>query len=275
MLKTKVAVGAALAGSFILGATVIAFSSARQGDDNMSHAPHEKVSSSFTDLQEEEIGKIVRAYLLENPEVIIDAVNVYTMKQRMADEELARGAAAENIAALLDERTGFVAGKDITKAKVAVVEMYDYHCGYCKRAAGMVNELVAKDADVKVILRELPILRQESDYAAEMSLASKDQGKFLEFYNALFEASGVLTKERVQEIARKQGLDVDKMEKAIKDHGIPKMIEINHQIAAQMQVDGTPTFIIAAVDGSYLGVVEGFAPDKIKEEIAKAKKAAG
>jgi len=273
MLNSKIAIGAALAGSFVLGATVIAFSAAKQ-DDNMSHAPHSQVSTSFSELEEEEIGKVVRAYLLENPEVIIEAVNIYSMRQRVAEEELTRAAAAENIAALLDETTSFVAAKNIGKAKIAVVEMYDYHCSYCKRAAGLVNDLVAKDAEVKVVLRDLPILRKESDYAAEMSLASKEQGKFLEFYNALFEASGLLTKERVQEIAKKEGLDVAKMEKDIEAKEIRKMIQTNHDIAAQMQVEGTPTFIIAAVDGSYLGVVSGYDPGRIQDEIEAAKKAA-
>ncbi len=273
MNKTKAAIGAALIGAFVLGVTVVGFSSAQQAQ-TQSKAPRENLSTSFSELEEEEIGDIVRAYLMENPEVIIEAVNEYSARQRMAADERARQLAAENLDRLLDPRTSFVGGKNPSKAKVAVIEMYDYHCGFCKRAAGMVNEMAKSDASIQVVLRELPILRDESDYAAEMSLAARDQGKFLEFHLAMMDASGVLTKERVQDIARSEGLNVAKMETAIKSGEIGFAISTNHDIAAQLGTDGTPTFIVASLNGEYVDVVTGFRPEELQEKIAAAKKAA-
>lgn len=278
MLKTKTAISAALAGAFILGATVIAFSSAQTNNDDaeiMSHSPKEKVSTSFSGLQEEEIGDIIRAYLMENPEVIIDAVNEYSAKQRLAAEENIRLAAADNLDKLLDPATAYVAGKNVAKAKIAVVELYDYHCGYCKRAAGLVGDMVKNDADVKVVFRELPILRQESEYAAEMALAARSQGKFLDYHFALFETSGVLTKERLSDIAREEGLDVAKMEAEIDGPEISSAIDANHMLAQKLGIDGTPAFVIAATDGSYIEIVSGFAPELVEEKIKEAKKAVG
>lgn len=281
MLQSKVAVGAALGGAFVLGALAVAYSSARQdpapaaaSDDHMSHAPKEKVTTSFSDLQEEEIGELVRAYLMENPEVIIEAVNKYSYDQRVAAEQQMKNAAAENLSALLDPKTSYVTGKNPDKAKVAVIEMYDYHCGYCKRAAPLMNDIAKKDADVKVVFRELPILREESDYAAEMALAAREQGKFLDFHFAMLDASGVLSKERVEEIAKKQGLDVEKMKAAIKRENIPDMITANHMMAAELGVEGTPAFIVAAVDGSYVEVVPGFDREMVEAKIKEAKAAA-
>ncbi|WP_133162411.1 DsbA family protein [Hyphococcus luteus] len=279
MLQSKIAVGAALGGAFLLGALAVAYSAAQPkqdeapAEDAMSHAPS-KVTTSFSDLQEEEIGKIVRAYLMENPEVIIEAVNKYSYEQRAAAEEQMKAAAADSLPALLDPKTSYVAGKNPDKAKVAVVELYDYHCTYCKRAADIVSDMVKKDADVKVVFRELPILREESEYAAEMALAARDQGKFLDFHFALLDASGVLTEKRVNDIARKQGLDVEKMQAAIEKNGIPKMITDNHVMASALGVEGTPAFIVAAVDGSYVDVVPGFDRDTLEEKIKEAKKAA-
>ena len=211
MNTTKIAIGAALAGAFALGVTVVGFSSARQDAGPSTHSS-EKVSTSFSELQENEIRDIVRAYLLENPEVIIEAVNEYSARQQLAEVERTRVVAEQNLTALLDANTGFVAAKDQSKAKVAVVELYDYHCGFCKRATPIINDMVNRDSEIKVVLRELPILREESEYAAEMSLAARDQGKFLAFHNALMEAPGVLSKDRVQEIARDLDLDVAQME---------------------------------------------------------------
>ena len=274
MNNAKIAIGAALVGAFALGATVVGFSSA-QPEDAQTKAPKQPVSTSFSQLEEDEIGEIVRAYLMENPEVIIEAVNEYSARQRLAEEERARISAGENLARLLDPETGFVGGKNPAKAKVAVVELYDYHCGFCKRAADMMNDMVKSDASIQVVMRELPILREESDYAAEMSLAARDQGKFLPFHFAMMNASGVLTKDRVQDIARQQGLDVAQMEQTIASGKIGFAIQTNHDIARQMATDGTPTFIVASLNGEYVDVVTGFRPDELMEKIEAAKKAAG
>ncbi len=278
MLNSKVATGAALAGAFVLGAIAVAYSSAQQQAetpvaDAMSHAPKAKVTTSFSDLEEEEIGALVRNYLMDNPEVIIEAVNKYSQAQRMAAEEQMKFAAVESLPALLDARTSFVGGKNPDKAKVAVIEMYDYHCGYCKKAAGLMNDLVKKDSDVKIVFRELPILREESEYAAEMALAAREQGKFLELHFAMLDASGVLTEKRVDDMAKKLGLDVAKMKASIETDNIPQMINDNHMMASALGVEGTPAFIIAAVDGSYVEVVPGFDANMVQEKIKEAKAA--
>jgi len=256
-----------------LGATLVSFSSA-QPEQTQSKAPKERVSTAFSDLEEDEIGKIVRAYLMDNPEVIIEAVNEYQSRLQTAAEEQAKDLAAANLDRLLDPKTSFIAGKNISKSKVAVIELYDYHCGFCKRAAGMLNDMAKSDTSLQVIFRELPILREESDYAAEMSLAAREQGKFQKFHMAMMQSSGVLTKERVQDLARKQGLDVEKMEQAISIGEIGFAISENHDIARQMATDGTPTFVVASLNGEYVEVVTGFRPEELQEKIAAAKKAA-
>ena len=277
MIKSsKIAIGAALAGAFVLGATVIAFSSAQQSaptEDMQSHAPARNLETAFSDLEEEDIRKIVRDYLMTNPEIIIEAVNEYSARERLRAETQANDVAAANLDALLDPATSYVTGKNPSKAKVAVVELFDYHCGFCKRATPIIKDIVKKDADVKVVFRELPILREESGYAAAVSLAARDQGKFSELHFAMMDASGVLTKDRVATLAKKEGVDISKIEARIEQPDISAAISGNHDIAAQMGVEGTPTFIVASIDGSYVEVINGFRPDELKEKIAAAKKA--
>ena len=176
MINTKTAIGAALVGAFALGAIAVAFSSAQERPVT-SQASEPPVSTSFSELEEEEIGNLIRAYLMENPEVIIEAVNAYSQREQRASETRANDGAKVNLAALLNPENGFVAGKNPSKAKVAVIEMYDYHCGFCKRATGIIKEIADKDADVKVVFRELPILKEESNYAAEASLAAREQDR--------------------------------------------------------------------------------------------------
>lgn len=278
MINTKFAIGAALIGAFLLGAVIVAYPSAQeqpaQNQSAMSSAPKDRVSTSFSELEEEEIGEIVRAYLLENPEVIIEAVNEYSARERQAAAVRAREGVAANLTALLSEENGFVTGKKPETARVAVIEMFDYHCGYCKRATGLVREIADNDEDVKVIFRELPLLREESEYAAEVSLAAREQGKFLDLHFAMMDAKGVLTKERIHDIAKKEGIDVAKLEKDAKKPGIARAIVEGHEIAEQAGVSGTPAFIVAAVDGSYVEVVSGFYPDELLAKIEEAKASA-
>jgi len=271
-LNSKIGIGAALIGAFMLGVTVVAYSSA-QSETVQSKAPS-SVETSFSDLEEEEIRELVRDYLLTNPEIIIEAVNVYSARERLRAASVAKESAAENLAALLDPNHGFVTGKNPKNAKVAVVELFDYHCGFCKRAAPLMKEIAERDGDVKVVFRELPILREESDYAAEMSLAAREQGKFLDLHFAMMGAKGVLTKERVHGLAEDAGINVNKLKKAREKAVVAEAITETHDIAAKMGVDGTPAFIVAAVDGSYVDIVTGFRPQELIQKIEEAKRAA-
>ncbi|NOX93937.1 MAG: thioredoxin domain-containing protein [Alphaproteobacteria bacterium] len=273
MNKTKAAIGASLMGAFALGAIVVAFSSAQE-QSTTSQAPKASITTSFSGLEEEEIGDIIRAYLMENPEVIIEAVNAYSRREQLAAESRASDGAKANLAALVNPENGFIAGKNPSRAKVTVIEMYDYHCTFCKRATGIIKEIADQDADVKVVFRELPILKEESNYAAEASLAAREQGKFLDFHFAMMKAKGTLTKQRVHEIAKKQGIDVAKLERTAGARRTSDAIIETHEIAREMGVDGTPAFIVATTDGSYVEVVTGFRPDELRERIAEAKKAA-
>ncbi|WP_375207972.1 DsbA family protein [Hyphococcus sp.] len=275
MLNAKTAIGAALAGSFLLGALAVGYSAAQQKNEDAPKASssHAQLNTSFSDTQEEEIGEIVRAYLMDNPEVIIEAVEAYRLKMQMAESDRAKTAATENMALLLDPATSHVAGKNPDEATVAVIEMYDYHCGYCKRAAPLIKDVLKNDAEVKVVFRELPILREESAYAAEMALAARDNEKFVDFHFDMLDSSGVLTKERVDKMARKHGLDVAAMNKAIESGAIPSMIDANHLLAQEMGVDGTPAFIVASTDGAYVEIMMGWSEERLKEMIKEAKNA--
>lgn len=272
MLNAKTAIGAALAGAFLLGALAVGYSAA-QPKNNEPKASHAKVSASFSETQEQEIGDIVRAYLMENPEVIIEAVEAYRIKAQMEQAERAKTAAKQNLTLLLDPATSHVAGKNPDAAKVAIIEFYDYHCGYCKSAAGPIRDVLKKDADVKVVFRELPIIREESGYPAEMALAARENEKFLDFHFDMLGSSGLLSEARVDEMARKHGLDVAAMKKEINSGAIPAMIEANTMLAAEMDMNGTPAFIVASLNGEYLDVMVGWSEARLRDMIAQAKKA--
>jgi len=273
-MNRKFAIGTALAGAFALGALVVAYSSGSE-QSAQSKPPQKHISTSFSELQEEEIRDIIYEYLMSNPEVIIDAVNAYSNQQRVRAEGRAKEVASDRLSALLSPETGFIAGKNPDQAQVAVIELFDYHCAYCKRAAPLIKAITENDAAVKVVFRELPILREESEFAAEASLAAREQGKFLDFHFAMMKASGVMTRERVKSFAENEGLDFAQLERASRKRAISAAIKESHEIAREMGIDGTPTFVIAALDGSYIDVVQGFDRKRLENAIAAAKNASG
>ena len=283
MLNKKIVIGAAFVSAFVLGAAPAGTLSAQPDQISRDQtsplegprppASQESAGTSFSEHEVDEFGKILRFYLMKNPEIVIEAINEYTARQRAAEDDRAASAISENLSALLDPSTSYVAGKNSAKATVSVVEMYDYHCGFCKRAAEFVNELATTDEAVKVIFRELPVLRAESEYAAGMALASRAQGKFLEFHFAMMDASGVLTKERVRDIAQGIGLDLRKMDAAFEDEAVSATLAGNRALAGALGIEGTPAFIVASTNGTYVAVVSGHNPDELLETINTAREA--
>ena len=275
--KTRIGIGAALAGAFALGVTVISLSGA-QPSASSSGASEENaagVETSFSTEQEDDIRALVQDYLMTNPEIIIQAVNEYSRRERLNAEIMAREGAKEFLPALLDPKHGYVAGRDPENAKVAVIELFDYHCGFCKRAVPLVKDLTKDEKDIQFVFREFPILKKESDYAAEMALAAREQGKFLDMHFAMMESSGTLTKDRIKDIAKKQGVDFNALEAARQSPDVPAAINETVSIARAMGVEGTPAFIIASTNGEYINVVQGFDPESLLQSIDEARAAAG
>ena len=276
--KTSLFCGRMFAGAVVCVAVAAGTPSAAQEQPPLperesASAPKQSVNTSLSELDEDEFGDMIRRYLMENPEVVIEAINKHNAGLLAAKDERIAAAISENLPALLDPATSYVAGKNPAKAEVAIVELYDYHCSFCKMSADFVKELATSDESVKVIFRELPILRPESEYAAAMALASRDQGKFFDFHFALMEATGVLTKKRVHAIARKVGLDVQKMETAQKSETVRDTLSLNLELARAVDVTGTPTLIVTSVGGDYVAIITGHNPDELLEAINMAKEA--
>lgn len=220
---------------------------------------------SPADLDRAAIEQIVRDTIRDDPSIIIDALNDYS-------ENHAKNAIRNYLPELLSEKSGYVGGKNVDAAKVAVIEFFDYHCGFCKRSSGFVQDLIKNDPGVKVSFREFPILREESETASRYALAARAQGKYLDLHFAMLNETGVITEKRIHEVAGKIGLDVKKLEADQKNPDFTTYIDGDREAARALQIDGTPTFIIASLDGEFIEVVPGFRPDDVKAAIAEAKK---
>ncbi len=201
-------------------------------------------TSMFTDPQKRGIEQIVKDYLLQNPQLMVEVQGA--LEQKMAKEEAERTKAlvAENAKEIYRHPDAPVAGNP--NGDITVVEFFDYNCGYCKRGFHNVRELIEKDGNVRVVFKELPILSKDSEEAAKIALAARAQGKYWELHQALIDSKGRVTEAFALETAGKLGLDVAKL-KADKDSDAVKgELARVEALARKMNITGTPHFLVGS-----------------------------
>lgn len=188
------------------------------------------------------IGRIVRDYILANPEVLLEAMQALEKKQETQRESVAQQAINAYEAKLLRDSESPVAGNP--NGDVTIVEFMDYQCGYCKRAFSTLEAVLKADGRVRIVYKELPILGEVSRIAASAALAARKQGKYAALHKALMEFRGKLDRARILEIAASVGIDVPQLEKDMEEAGINQNIERNLALASALGVRGTPAFVI-------------------------------
>ncbi|MGE0152550.1 MAG: DsbA family protein [Reyranellaceae bacterium] len=211
------------------------------------------------------IEQIVREYLMQNPEVLLEAMNELRRRQEMAAAETAKQAIVAHRQELFDDPATPVGGN--ARGDVTIVEFFDYHCGYCKQAQESVVKLLDEDRNVRFVFKELPILIPESRLAAAAALAAAKQGKYVGLHNALMEARGKLTRDRILALAREQALDLARLEKDMESAEIQQAIDRNLELATAMGVDGTPAFVVG--DQLVPGALD---VGQLRELVAQARK---
>ncbi|MGB3457215.1 MAG: DsbA family protein [Litorimonas sp.] len=210
-----------------------------------------------TDMSKADIEEIVRAYLLENPEIIRDALVELERKSAEAEQQESVDAIADLSDQIFRDPRDYSVGP--ADAKVQLVEFFDYNCGFCKRSTDWMEETMSKyPDDVRVVFKELPVLTGRegtSHMAARAALAAARQGHYRKMHFAMMEERA-LNKARVLEIAKNFGIDVDQLERDMKDPAIDRQIQDNLALGQKIPaLTGTPFFIVndAFVSGANMG----------------------
>ncbi len=187
----------------------------------------------------------VRAYLMENPEVIIEAVNTLEQRQAEAQAQADFDLVAQNAKDIFDDGFSFVGGNP--EGDVTLVEFMDYRCGFCKRAFGEVEKLLAEDGNIRFIVKEFPILGEQSVLAARFAIATRmiegDTG-YKAIHDALMTFNGDITLPALRRLSNTLGLDTDKIEARMDDKSVTEEIYATRALAQRLQVSGTPTFVL-------------------------------
>ena len=195
-----------------------------------------------TPLSRDDVETIVREYLRQNPEVVIEAIEAYRAKQRLAEQQQRQQA----LAALEERIYNDPATPDngVEDYDVTIIEFFDYQCHYCKKIFPDLMSVMNDDPKLRVVFKELPILGPASTYAAKAALAAGRQGKYMEMHIALMDIRGQLSEARVMRAAREIGLDTDLLAKDMETPEVEQQIRNNLNIAQQVGITGTPAMVV-------------------------------
>jgi protein-disulfide isomerase len=184
----------------------------------------------------------VRDYLIENPQVLVESLQSMQERERKAQTgEIAHIIATHREEIFNDPATP-VGGNP--HGDVSLVEFFDYNCPYCRQVAPTLVELESSDSKLRFVYKEWPILGPNSEFAARAALASRKQGKYVEFHKGLMLASGLVNESKVLEVAAEVGLDVDLLKQEMEASEISEVIERNRELAKALRITGTPSFVI-------------------------------
>lgn len=198
-------------------------------------------AATMDEGQRKAIESVVRDYLMKHPEVILEAVEAMQQREKVAEAERAQKALTANRQALVANPADPVAGN--LQGDLTVVEFFDYQCGYCKQVHADTLKLMKDDSKIRFVFKEFPILSPASTVASKAALASKAQGKYLEFHNALMGQRGQLDDETIMRLAKSVGLDTDRLKKDMEGPDVQKVIAANHALAEELGIRGTPAFV--------------------------------
>ncbi len=240
---------ACLAGALALGALVAPIGLA--------------AADEFTPAQKKELGEFVKDYLVNNPDVLRQAIDSLDKHDKQAAEAERQKIVSDNADQLFSSKYQATVGNP--KGTATLVEFFDYNCHFCKGALPDIARLMKDDPNLKLVLKDFPVLGPDSVEAAKVATAARNQlpgDRIWQFHYTLLNMHGPIGKAQALEVAREMGLDMDRL---AKDMEAPDVSNGLHEVMAMadaLQINGTPSFVV----GQEV-VVGAVGYDQLKEKI--------
>lgn len=219
--------------------------------------------------EQDAFGAAVRAYLLDNPEVIMEAVAVLEQREAAQQEQADQQLVAAHQSALWNDGYSWVGGNP--EGDITVVEFLDYRCGYCRRAHPEVQELVSSDGNIRLIVKEFPILGEASVVSSRFAIATQivaGDAAYETVHNALIALDSAPGEPQLERLAQTLGLDADAIITEMNSPEVGRRITQTRALAQAMQINGTPSFVF----GDQL--LRGYAPLATMQQIVADARAA-
>ncbi|OAN92245.1 DsbA family protein [Sulfitobacter geojensis] len=201
--------------------------------------------TELSDAERAQFRAEVRAYLMENPEVIMEAVDALREKEANAQAQADVDLVSVNADAIFDDGYSWVGGNP--DGDITLVEFLDYRCGYCKKAHDEVAKLLETDGNIRLIVKEFPILGDQSVLASRFAVAVKQVAggdSYKAMNDALMAFRGDVTLASLRRMASTFGLDMDAIEAVMDSDAVTQEIAQTRALAQRLQITGTPTFVM-------------------------------
>jgi protein-disulfide isomerase len=203
---------------------------------------------AFTDEQKEDLGHIIRNYLIEHPEMLLEMQQALDEKQKK--EQSAKISAL--VAEIAKAPDNSIAGR--TDGDVTVVEFFDFNCEFCKRGLPQVQQLIRNDNRLRFIFMDLPFKAKGSEEAARVALAAKRQGRYWEFHQAMLSNKGPANEASALRVAGALSLDMGRLKSDMMSDAVKGELNRAKLLAENIGVLGTPHFLVG--DKSFVGAPE-------------------
>ncbi len=211
--------------------------------------------ANFTDAQKKEIQTMMHDYLVNQPEVLIEASQALQQKQQQNMQTEVQHLIKAHTNEIFQDKYTTVGNPT---GSVTMVEFFDYQCGHCKKMGAVVSSVIKNSPNLRVVYKEFPIFGELSVTISKAALAAAMQHKYIEMHDALLQASGHLSLNDVMNIAKKLNLNMTQFKKDMDSDAVKQSLEENRKLAEALHLMGTPAFIIASTpNGVY------------KEDVAK------
>lgn len=200
---------------------------------------------NMTDADRERLHSEIRAYLLENPEIIMEAVSVLESRSAEAQAQSDIDLVADNAEALFRDPNSWVGGNP--EGDLVMVEFVDYRCTYCKRAHEEVAGLLKADGNIRFIMKEFPILGEESILASRFAIATRrvaGDAAYKAVHDSLITFNGAVNENSLKRLANVLGLDSTAILAEMESDAVNEVIAANHALGQRLQIQGTPAFVM-------------------------------
>lgn len=201
--------------------------------------------NNLTNADRKVLQKEIRRYILENPDIIFEAADIVRKREAalevQEDEELIQS----NFKEIFYDNYSYVGGNP--DGDITIVEFVDYKCGYCRKAAELVRELIAKDDNIRFVVKEFPILGEASLVSSKFAIAVKNIGgpeKYKVAHDILLALTAEPTEIYLRRIAKELELNPEELFEAMQSDLVKKEIDQTGELAQKLQISGTPTFIL-------------------------------
>ena len=225
--------------------------------------PWAALAAEFTPEQKAEIGAIMKDYLVNNPDVLRAAIEALDKHDKQVEAEARKSAVADQSGALFSSTHQANVGNP--KGEATLVEFFDYNCHYCKGALPDMAKLMQNDPNMKLVLKDFPVLGPGSVEAAKVASAVRNQlhgDKFWQFHFKLLSSHGPVGKAEALAVAKDMGVDMDRLNKDMESPEVAAGLDEVMKMADSLQINGTPTFVV----GQEV-VVGAVGYDQLKEKL--------